>query len=183
MAQAGESCAKCGQPLKVRRAIEVGHVFKLGTKYSEKLNALFLDEHGKQHPCVMGCYGIGITRTLQAVIEQCNDKDGIIWPPAVAPFQVCITPLGVVAGSPTMALAEKIYADLSSRGVEVILDDRDERPGVKFKDSELVCFPLRLGIGEKSLARGEVELKRRGGELVPVKVEEAVTRILEMLRF
>ncbi len=183
LAQAGESCAKCGQPLKVRRAIEVGHVFKLGTKYSEKLNALFLDEHGKQHPCVMGCYGIGITRTLQAVIEQCNDKDGIIWPLAVAPFQVCITPLGVVAGSPTMALAEKIYADLSSRGVEVILDDRDERPGVKFKDSELVGFPLRLGIGEKSLARGEVELKRRGGELVPVKVEEAVTRILEMLRF
>ena len=182
LAQAGESCAKCGLPLKVRRAIEVGHVFKLGTKYSEKLNALFLDEHGKQHPCVMGCYGIGITRTLQAVIEQCNDKDGIIWPLSVAPFQVCITPLGVAAGSPTMELAEKIYADLSARGVEVILDDRDERPGVKFKDSELVGFPLRLGIGEKSLARGEVELKRRGGELTLVKVEEAVTRVLEMLK-
>jgi prolyl-tRNA synthetase len=178
---AGEPCAKCGQPLKIRRAIEVGHVFKLGTKYSEKLNALYLDEAGKQQPCVMGCYGIGATRTVQAVIEQSNDKDGIVWPLAVAPFAVCLTPLGVAPDSATMKLAEKLYAELTERGVEVILDDRDERPGVKFKDADLIGFPLRVAIGEKSLAKGEVELKPRGGVLTPVKAEEAVTRVLEWL--
>jgi prolyl-tRNA synthetase len=156
---AGEPCAKCGKPLKIRRAIEVGHVFKLGTKYSEKLGATFLDEAGARKPAVMGCYGIGVTRTMQAVIEQCNDKDGIIWPLSVAPYTVCITPLGVAPDSAVMKLAEKIYAELTARGVDVILDDRDERPGVKFKDSELVGFPIRIGIGEKSLAKGEVELK------------------------
>jgi len=180
-ARAGEGCVTCGKPLKVRRAIEVGHVFKLGTKYSEKLGALFLDESGKQNPAVMGCYGIGVTRTLQAVIEQSNDKDGIIWPLSVAPFQVCITPLGVTPGGPVMTLAEKIYAELTERGVDVILDDRDERPGVKFKDSELIGFPIRLGIGEKSLAKGEVELKPRAGALMPVRQEEAVAKILELV--
>jgi prolyl-tRNA synthetase len=178
----GEGCPKCGKPLKIQRAIEVGHVFKLGTKYSEKLNALFLDETGKQQPAVMGCYGIGVTRTLQAVIEQSNDKDGIIWPLSVAPYQVCLTALSVTPGGPVMALAEKIYAELSSRGVDVILDDRDERPGVKFKDSELIGFPIRLGIGEKSLAKGEVELKPRGGVLMPIKVDAAVERIMELLQ-
>jgi len=179
--QAGEACGNCGGPLKIQRAIEVGHVFKLGTKYSEKLGALFLDESGKQQPAVMGSYGIGVTRTLQAIIEQSNDKDGIIWPLSVAPYTVCITPLSVVGGGAVMTLAEKIYTELAARGVDVILDDRDERPGVKFKDSELVGFPIRLGIGEKSLAKGEVELKPRGGALMPVKVEEAVPRILELL--
>jgi prolyl-tRNA synthetase len=179
---AGEPCPKCGKSLKVRRAIEVGHVFKLGTKYSEKMNAYFLAEDGSRNPCVMGCYGIGVTRTLQAVIEQCNDKDGIVWPLSVAPFQVCITPLNVAPGSPVMTLAEKIYAVLTAQGVEVILDDRDERPGVKFKDSELVGFPLRLGIGEKSLAKGEVEIKPRAGALLAVKVDEAVPKLLELSR-
>jgi prolyl-tRNA synthetase len=178
---AGEPCAKCGKPLKIRRAIEVGHVFKLGTKYSEKLGATFLDEAGARKPAVMGCYGIGITRTMQAVIEQCNDKDGIIWPVSVAPYTVCITPLGVAAGSAVMQLAEKIYAELTSRGVDVILDDRDERPGVKFKDSELVGFPIRIGIGEKSLAKGEVELKPRGGALQPVKAGDAVEAVMKLL--
>ncbi|MDB6023288.1 MAG: Prolyl-tRNA synthetase [Pedosphaera sp.] len=177
----GEPCVKCGQPLKVQRAIEVGHVFKLGTKYTVALNALFLDEAGKQQPSFMGCYGIGVTRTLQAVIEQSNDKDGIIWPLSVAPYTICITPLSVILGSPVMTLAEKIYDELTARGVDVILDDRDDRPGVKFKDSELVGFPIRLGIGEKSLAKGEVELKLRGGVLTPVKVEEAVDKILELV--
>lgn len=179
---AGEPCVKCSKPLKIRRAIEVGHVFKLGTKYSLALNALFLDASGKQQPAVMGCYGIGVTRTLQAVIEQSNDKDGIIWPLSVAPYTVCITPLSVAPGSPVMALAEKIYDELTQHGVDVILDDRDERPGVKFKDSELVGFPIRLGIGEKSLAKGEVELKLRGGALTPVKTEDAAARILELLK-
>jgi prolyl-tRNA synthetase len=179
--QVGEPCKKCGKPLKIRRAIEVGHVFKLGTKYSEKLGATFLDEAGTRKPAVMGCYGIGVTRTLQAIVEQSNDKDGIIWPVNAAPYTVCITPLNVAADSQAMKLAEKIYAELTAHGVDVILDDRDERPGVKFKDSELVGFPIRIGIGEKSLAKGEVELKPRGGSLQFVKAEGAVEAVMKLL--
>src|SRR2546426_6895279 len=125
-------CANCGRPLKRQRAIEVGHVFKLGTKYSESLKALFLDESGKQQPAIMGCYGIGVTRTLQAVIEQCHDDLGIIWPISVAPYTVCITPLTTAPESEVMKLAERIYAGLSAKGIDVILDDRNDRPGVKF---------------------------------------------------
>lgn len=182
LVSAGEPCPNCGKPLKIRRAIEVGHVFKLGTKYSEALGALFLDEAGKQQPAIMGCYGIGVTRTLQSVIEQSQDKDGIIWPVSVAPYTVCITPLNVAAGSPVMVLAEKLYSELSATGVDVILDDRDERPGVKFKDADLIGFPVRLGVGEKSLAKGEVEIKMRGGVMTPVKPEEAVGKILGLIQ-
>jgi prolyl-tRNA synthetase len=171
----GRICASC------RWANEVGHVFKLGTKYSEKLGATFLDEAGTRKPAVMGCYGIGVTRTLQAIVEQSNDKDGIIWPVNAAPYTVCITPLNVAADSQAMKLAEKIYAELTAHGVDVILDDRDERPGVKFKDSELVGFPIRIGIGEKSLAKGEVELKPRGGSLQFVKAEGAVEAVMKLL--
>jgi prolyl-tRNA synthetase len=178
---AGEPCVKCGKPLKIRRAIEVGHVFKLGTKYSEKLNATFLDVDGSRKPSVMGCYGIGVTRTLQAIIEQSNDKDGVIWPLSVAPYQVCITPLSVAPESDAMKLAEKFYAELSAKNVDVILDDRDERPGVKFKDSELVGFPIRIGIGEKSLAKGEVEIKPRNGALQSVKTEGAIEAVIKLL--
>ncbi|HTL72733.1 MAG TPA: proline--tRNA ligase [bacterium] len=177
---AGEPCVKCAKPLKIRRAIEVGHVFKLGTKYSEKLNATFLDADGARKPSVMGCYGIGVTRTLQAIIEQGNDKDGVIWPLSVAPYQVCITPLAVAPESEAMKLAEKFYAELTARGVDVILDDRDERPGVKFKDSELVGFPIRIGLGEKSLAKGEVEIKPRTGAIQFVKIDEAVEAVVRM---
>jgi prolyl-tRNA synthetase len=178
---AGEPCVKCGKPLKIRRAIEVGHVFKLGTKYSEKLGATFLDETGVRKPTVMGCYGIGVTRTLQVVIEQCNDKDGIVWPLSVAPYTVCITPLNVASDSQAMTLAEKIHDELATRGVDVILDDRDERPGVKFKDADLVGFPIRVGIGEKSLAKGEVEVKPRGGSLQFVKADNAVEAVMTLL--
>ncbi|HXF09667.1 MAG TPA: proline--tRNA ligase [Desulfuromonadaceae bacterium] len=178
---AGEPCAKCGKALKIRRAIEVGHVFKLGTKYSEAFNAAYLDEAGARKPCVMGCYGIGVTRTLQAVIEQCNDKDGIIWPLNVAPYTVCITPLNVDINNEAMKLAEKIYADLTARGIDVILDDRDERPGVKFKDADLVGFPIRVGIGEKSLAKGEIEIKPRGGALQAVKTADAVEAVMKLV--
>jgi prolyl-tRNA synthetase len=178
---AGEPCVKCGKPLKIRRAIEVGHVFKLGTKYSEKLNATFLDEAGARKPAVMGCYGIGVTRTLQAVIEQGNDKDGVIWPLSVAPYQVCITPLAVAPDSQAMQTAEKFYAELTARGVDVILDDRDERPGVKFKDADLVGFPLRLALGEKSLLKGEVEIKPRGGAVTFVKIDEAVEAVVKLV--
>jgi prolyl-tRNA synthetase len=175
----GEACPKCGQPLKVQRGIEVGHVFKLGTKYSEALNALFLDESGTQHPAIMGCYGIGVTRTLQAVIEQKHDENGIIWPVSVAPYSVCITPLSIAPESEVMKTAEQLYKELSESGVDVILDDRNERPGVKFKDSELVGFPIRIGIGEKSLAKGQVELKRRGGELLLIAKEDALSKTRE----
>ena len=178
---AGEPCGKCGKPLKIRRAIEVGHVFKLGTKYSEKLNATFLDVDGSRKPSVMGCYGIGVTRTLQAVIEQGNDKDGVIWPLSVAPYQVCITPLSILPESEPMKLAEKFYAELTARGVDVILDDRDERPGVKFKDADLVGFPIRLALGEKSLLKGEIEVKPRNGAVQFVKTENAVEAVLKLI--
>jgi prolyl-tRNA synthetase len=182
LAQAGEPCVHCGKPLQIGRAIEVGHLFKLGIKYSKALNAVFLDESGKQQPAIMGSYGIGIARTMQAVIEQSHDKDGIVWPISIAPYTVCLTPLTVTPDSAVMKLAESIYAELTARGIDVILDDRDERPGFKFKDSELVGFPIRLAIGEKSLAKGEVELKRRGGPMTLVRSGEAVAKILEMLQ-
>ena len=178
----GELCVETAQPLKIRRAIEVGHVFKLGTKYSEKLNATFLAEDGSRHPAVMGCYGIGVTRTLQAVIEQCNDKDGICWPVSVAPFTVCITPLTVAPESRPMTLARELAATLEAAGIEAILDDRDERPGVKFKDSELVGFPLRVNLGEKSLAKGEIELKPRGGTLRMVPIADAAAEVIAWVR-
>ncbi len=180
--RAGEPCPKCGLSLKLRRAIEVGHVFKLGTKYSEKLNAQFLDETGNRKPAVMGCYGIGVTRTLQAIIEQGNDADGIIWPVTVAPYQVCLTPLNVAPEGEVMQWAARIYEELRSSGVDVILDDRDERPGVKFKDADLVGFPLRVALGEKGLAKGDVELKPRGGAVQFVKAAEAVESIKTWLK-
>jgi prolyl-tRNA synthetase len=179
-AAAGEGCPRCGKPLNIKRAIEVGHVFKLGTKYSEKLQALFLDEDGKRQPSVMGCYGIGVTRTMQAVIEQSHDKDGILWPLAVAPYAVCITPLSIDPDSEVMKTAEQLYQTLQEKGIDVIMDDRNERPGVKFKDSELVGFPIRVGIGEKSLAAGQVEIKLRGGDLEKVALDQAITRVIEL---
>lgn len=129
----------------------------------------------------MGSYGIGITRTMQAVIEQSNDKDGIIWPLSVAPFAVCITPLSVGPDSQAMKLALEFYDELTKRGVEVILDDRDDRPGVKFKDADLIGFPFRIALGEKSLAKGEVEIKPRSGKLELVKIEQTIERVMELI--
>ena len=177
----GELSAE-GQPLKIRRAIEVGHVFKLGTKYSEALGASFLDEDGKTQSPVMGCYGLGVTRTLQAIIEYSNDDNGIVWPAAVSPWQVCITALDVEADSEVMQVATQIHEELKAAGIDTILDDRELRPGIKFKDSELVGFPVRLGIGARSLKEGNVEftLRSEGGrEAVPVS--EAVARVKAVL--
>jgi len=170
------------RPLKIRRAIEVGHVFKLGTKYSEALESSFLTEEGRRQPPVMGCYGLGVTRTLQAVIEVCHDEHGITWPLAVAPWAVCVTPLDVKPDSEVMRAAVALHQELEAAGVEVILDDRDVRPGAKFKDSELVGFPLRVAIGGKSLANGEMEwtVRREGGK-APIKAGEAQARVLEWL--
>lgn len=171
-----------GQPLKIQRAIEVGHVFKLGTKYSEALESSFIDEDGQRHPPVMGCYGLGITRTLQAIIESSHDDNGIIWPVSVAPYTVVVTPLDIKPESDVMRAAQKIYDELVAQGVDVLLDDRNERPGSKFKDSELIGIPLRVAVGGKSLANGDVELTvRREGGKSPIPVDEAVSRVLELL--
>ncbi|MDE2714259.1 MAG: proline--tRNA ligase, partial [Verrucomicrobiota bacterium] len=166
----GELSESC-HPLKIQRAIEVGHVFKLGTKYAEALDANFLAEDGKQHPFVMGCYGLGVTRTLQAIIECGNDEHGVIWPQAVAPWQVCLTVLDIAPEGEVMKTAQSIYDELTAAGVEVLMDDRDVRPGVKFKDSELIGIPVRVSVGERSLKEGNVEftLRAEGGrENVPV---------------
>ncbi|MBM3890662.1 MAG: proline--tRNA ligase, partial [Verrucomicrobia bacterium] len=179
---AGEPCPECGAGLRIQRAIELGHIFILGTKYSENLNARYLDEKGQTHPCVMGCYGIGVTRTMAAVVEVFNDKDGIKWPLSVAPFHVCITLLDTHKEAPAK-IAQDLHDTLERKGVEVILDDRDERPGFKFKDADLVGFPIRVTIGEKSLAKGGVELKLRAtGEMKLLPPAEAVREIVVLVR-
>jgi prolyl-tRNA synthetase len=156
----GEPCPQSGQPLQVRRGIEVGHIFKLGTKYSEKFGAVYTDDQKQSHLMVMGCYGIGISRTLQAVIEQSHDADGIIWPWNAAPFHllICLLDPGVPEA---MELAQSLAAAAEKAGADVIIDDRAERPGVKFKDADLIGIPLRVTIGSKGLKDGIVELKAR----------------------
>jgi prolyl-tRNA synthetase len=177
----GEICEATGEPLKIQRAIEVGHVFKLGTKYSEALGSSFLDTDGSRKPTVMGCYGIGVTRTLQAAIEQSNDKDGVIWPASIAPFHVHLMPINVQHAE-SVKVATELTEQLEAKGIEVLFDDRDERPGVKFKDGDLIGLPLRASVGERSLAKGEVELKVRAtGEVIMVPVGEAVARIAGLL--
>ena len=156
----GDICAKCGRPMVIKRGIEVGHVFKLGTKYTDAFKAAYKTAELKEQVMVMGCYGIGVSRTMQAVIEQSHDKDGIIWPASVAPFQVCICLL-----DPDNAEVAKVANDLEQQleaaGVDVVVDDRVDRPGVKFKDADLIGFPVRVVVGAKGLANGGIELKRR----------------------
>jgi prolyl-tRNA synthetase len=168
--RAGEPCPKSGHPLRSRRGIEVGHIFKLGTKYSEKFGAQYTDDQKQSHFMVMGCYGIGISRTLQAVIEQSHDADGIIWPWNVAPFHVLVCVLDPQL--PEAAnLARELAAVAEQAGAEVLVDDRNERPGVKFKDADLIGLPLRLTIGGKGLKEGVVEIKARTSrdvEKVPI---------------
>ena len=171
--RAGEPCPKSGQPLKSRRGIEVGHIFKLGTKYSDKYGAVYTDDQKQSHAMVMGCYGIGISRTLQAVIEQSHDDDGIRWPWAVAPFQVlvCLLDPGVPEAT---RVAEELAAAAEAAGADVLIDDREERPGFKFKDADLIGIPLRLTVGGRGLKDGVVELKRRHEkEAVKVPLAEA----------
>ena len=169
----GDPCPVCGEPVKHARGIEVGQVFKLGTKYSESMGATYKDENQEEKPIVMGCYGIGVTRTLAAVVEQHHDKDGIIWPVAVAPYHVIIT-LMKPDDDVQLTLAEKIHDELAAKGVEVMLDDRDERPGVKFKDADLLGIPVRITVGRMA-PEGKVEYKlRRDAEKVEMTAEEAV---------
>ena len=169
-----------GKPLLFKRGIEVGQVFKLGTKYSSKLGAKFLDADGKEHPCLMGCYGIGINRIMASAVELCNDDNGIIWPISIAPWQVIITAAG--ADENITEAAEKIYAELLEKGVEVIIDDRDIRGGVKFKDADLLGIPVRITIGKKSIAEGKVEIKlRRESDSKKVDVADCTNEIINIV--
>lgn len=158
--QAGDPCPHCGAPVKAARGIEVGQVFKLHTKYSEILHATFIDEDGQEKPMVMGCYGIGISRTMAAAIEQHHDEHGIIWPVAIAPYHVLVVPVSD-KNEDQMALAERVYQELTAAGVEVVLDDRAERAGSKFKDADLIGYPLRITIGPKAVQEHCVEIKER----------------------
>lgn len=181
LAQEGDGCPRCDGTLHARRGIEVGHVFKLGTKYSERLGACFLDAGGRQQPAIMGCYGIGVTRTLQAVIEQRHDADGIIWPASIAPYPVELLVLNEQHAE-SVRVAQELAGALEARGVEVLLDDRAERPGVKFKDADLLGLPVRVNIGERSLAKGQVEVKRRGDKTAtPTPVAGGADAILAAL--
>lgn len=176
----GDPCPCCGAPVKHARGIEVGQVFKLGTKYSESMGATYADENQKEQPIVMGCYGIGVTRTLAAVVEQHHDENGIIWPMSVAPYHVIIT-LVKPDDEVQAAAAEKIYKELLAAGVEVLLDDRKERPGVKFKDADLLGIPVRITVG-KLAGEGKVEYKlRRDAEKEEITVEEAIARAVEIV--
>ena len=159
----GDPCPKCDGRLKLRQAIEVGHVFKLGTKYSEALSARFLDDEEQLHPAIMGCYGIGVNRIIAALIETKHDDNGILWPMSLAPYEVLLVPLNVNQPD-VMELANQLYADLTHTGIEVLMDDRDQRPGVKFKDADLIGVPLRVVIGGRSLKDGQLEIKWRWKE-------------------
>ena len=171
----GDKCPKCGADIKLEQAIEIGHVFKLGTKYSMAMSAKFLGEDGKERIYIMGCYGIGVNRIIAALIEQSHDKDGIIWHPSIAPYTVAILPLNT-AHQASMQAAEQIYKELTAAGIECILDDRPERAGVKFKDSDLIGFPIQIIIGEKRIATGEVEVKdRKTKEVKVVKISDAAS--------
>lgn len=174
-----DRCPRCGSPIRFARGIEVGHVFKLGTKYSKAMKAVYLDRNGREQFVIMGCYGIGIGRTVAAGIEQNHDENGIVWPMPIAPFQVIITPVNVNDEKLSKA-AEDLYGDLTEKGIEVLLDDRDERAGVKFNDADLIGIPLRVTIGPKRLAEGKVELKiRKSGEIKIMDFEEVRGFILE----
>jgi prolyl-tRNA synthetase len=182
MAADGDGCPRCEKGvLRERRGIEVGHVFKLGAKYSEALGATYLDENGVEQTAIMGCYGIGVTRALQSLIEQGHDESGIIWPVAVAPYTVEVLPISL--GHPeTAAVCESLEQVLEGRGIDVLVDDRDERPGVKFKDADLIGLPLRVTVGDRGLKKGVVECRvRRTGDVVETPVERAADCIQSLL--
>lgn len=173
----------CGAgTLEIRRGIEVGHIFQLGTKYSETMNATVLDEQGRSQPMVMGCYGIGITRIVAAAIEQNHDENGIIWPAAMAPFDVAIVPLGLDKSEVVREATEQLYSACETAGLSVFMDDRAERPGVKFAEMELLGMPLRVTVGERSLAEGKLELTvRRTGETEMIAPDQILDRVQQLL--
>ena len=178
-AAAGDACARCDKGhLKAYRGIEVGQVFFLGTKYSKPMGVTFLDAEGKDTPAEMGCYGIGVTRIVAAAIEQSHDKDGIVWPVPLAPYEVAV--LDLQQDDPAVvSTATRIYDELTAAGIEVLYDDRNERAGVKFKDADLIGLPFRIAVGKKGLAEGVVEVKRRNGtEVRKMKIDEVVRAVV-----
>jgi prolyl-tRNA synthetase len=181
----GDICPKCKkEELKFSRGIEIGHIFKLGTKYSKLIDAKYLDKNGKEKFIVMGCYGIGITRILAAIIEQSHDDNGIIWPDSIAPFEVAIVPVNF-ANEKVKKITRRIYKELSLKGLDVLVDDRNERAGIKFKDADLIGIPYRITIGEKNLANGHVELKARRDDKDGVKLltpEDAISEISKIFK-
>jgi len=180
-AAAGDACSQCGKPLRIERVIEIGNIFKLGTKYSVPLKANYLDEQGNEKPIIMGSYGIGPARIAAAAIEQGSDENGIIWPLAISPYQVLIVPVNV-KDVRSMDVAEEMYRLLEEKSFEVLMDERDERAGVKFKDADLIGIPYRIVIGEKNLKEGMVEIKeRKTGVVEKVKVAEAVEAIAKKI--
>jgi prolyl-tRNA synthetase len=177
----GDECPKCGSSLQLYRGIEGGHIFVLGTHYSAKMGATYLDEAGQERPLVMGCYGIGVSRLVATAVEQNHDADGIQWPMAIAPYHVVLTPIG--KESEPRERAETLYQQLTERGVEVLLDDRDERPGVKFKDADLLGIPLRITLGKRGLSEGKLELKARtASEATMIPIEGAVDHVVGLVR-
>jgi len=173
----GEKCPFCNSSLRVKRGLEVGHLFNLGYRYSSSLGAFFLDRVGKKKPLLMGCYGIGVSRLPAAVVEQNHDENGIIWPREIAPFKVVIIP----TSGETLDFSEKLYFDLRKNAIDVLWDDRDVSPGVKFKDSDLIGIPLKIIIGNTFLKEGKVEIKkRRDGEIIKVKKEEIIQKLTEL---
>ncbi len=181
MVQEGDPCPHCGAKLKMTRGIEVGQVFTLGNKYSKALNATFLDESGKETYFEMGCYGIGVGRTMAAAIEQNNDADGIIWARAIAPFEVVVVPVNAKDAA-QLEYAEKIYEELKAAGVDVLLDDRKERAGVKFKDCDLIGYPVRVTVSPKTLDSGNVEVKiRKTGEMLNFNRAECIDKVIDLL--
>ena len=180
-AAGGDPCPHCGETMMIRNAIEVGHVFKLGTKYTVALGADYLDADGTLKPIIMGCYGIGVNRIVAGLAETSYDDAGMIWPVAVCPYEVNVCPVKVTDEA-SVAAAEKIHDALTEAGVETILDDRDQRAGVKFKDSDLIGFPLRITIGTKGLAEGKVEVKWRWEkEAEMVAVEEVAEKVAALI--
>ena len=182
VAEPGDACPSCGGALSAARGIEVSQVFQLGTKYSEAMGATFMDEAGAEHPFVMGCYGVGVTRSLAAVIEQHHDEHGIVWPMSVAPLEVAVLPLQT--GDDVVApVAEEIARALASEGIETIIDDRDERAGVKFADADLIGWPVQIVVGKRGVADGVVEVKiRAGGEREAIAIADAVTHVAALVR-
>ncbi|MDU2410097.1 proline--tRNA ligase [Veillonella sp.] len=175
-------CPKCGGALEHAKGIEVGQVFKLGTKYSEALQATFLDQNGRPNPMIMGCYGIGVSRTLAAAIEQYHDENGIIWPRSIAPFEAVIVPINA-KDEALMSTSHTIYTALQDAGVDVLLDDRKDRAGVKFKDADLIGYPLRITVSKNTLENNEVEIQiRKSGEALPCAIDSVATKVAELLQ-
>ena len=180
--QAGDACPKCGKPLHSARGIEVGQIFKLGTKYSKAMGATYMAEDGSEKPFIMGCYGIGVGRTLAAAVEQCNDESGIVWPVAIAPADVCVIPL-TVGDETVFPVAQNIAKKLKEAGLDVCIDDRNDRAGVKFADAELIGWPISVVIGKRGLENGTVEIKnRKTGEKVESSVDDVVSEVKRLFK-